>query len=684
MGQGDTQIPYGTPPIVGRPDEGSSNLQSILDMMRGQQQGGGLAVNENWQSGEPTFVPGRPGIPAPPASPLPTMASTPQLPPGSSPLPGMGGGGMRPGGIAPTGEPQGPQGPAKYPIQHPNIQQTEFRSKSGRNAAVMNNALQGLMNFGQRLAQQKYDKGAEAAKQATVQLTLAMQKSAELRAKAQQTQKTDPETAKLLLAQADENDKKVASMQQDKNFIKTMKDATKPGSAAYVGVQQAYAYLKKQNEDDKIMEAFLAAKQAEAQEKMADALKKRAEAARTGFDPETGKIDPSKMYGSPDTESRIRSAEKIARERNATEIQKAILYSGGKLASLKQEFVYDKAHDQYYQRFSYMDRHGKPQTEMKPLPKGFVPEKDLPVIEEKVKTDEFGGIEQQTTVKEKGKTTIVKPPNVPGPGLSIDRNSSLNPYRAYGMSPTEARRAGAYDVVDYWSYYLGTHGKLPPGTPPSLRKAVMKKLPELGIEVGEPPSAMAKSRSAAAAPLIGWSGDKMVPEGGLIDKTERDIELAAGAGKDDPLVKQQAAKLAAISRSVGMEVGTIDSEQKYKTFIERWTARARQELGTLAPAIATVQGDLTSVYSYAGSMHGWRALQVAEEFERKFGGLTTRPDSVIAGMEALKEAANLTLQYGDLSYRGFKDKEQPLGQPSKSKDDSGYKVMTPKEFMNKK
>jgi len=73
-------------------------------------------------------------------------------------------------------------------------------------------------------------------------------------------------------------------------------------------------------------------------------------------------------------------------------------------------------------------------------------------------------------------------------------------------------------------------------------------------------------------------------------------------------------------------------------------------LGNLDPDVADLYGTLKSIYSLGGTMHGWRALQVAQEFEKAYGGLHTNPDATMGGLRAMNKTARSIAQAGGRGY----------------------------------
>jgi hypothetical protein len=69
-------------------------------------------------------------------------------------------------------------------------------------------------------------------------------------------------------------------------------------------------------------------------------------------------------------------------------------------------------------------------------------------------------------------------------------------------------------------------------------------------------------------------------------------------------------------------------------------------IGNASPKVRELYGTLKSIYSMAGTMHGWRSLKVAEEFEKAYGGLHTDPDALIAGMNAMATSAEAMYEQG--------------------------------------
>ena len=69
-----------------------------------------------------------------------------------------------------------------------------------------------------------------------------------------------------------------------------------------------------------------------------------------------------------------------------------------------------------------------------------------------------------------------------------------------------------------------------------------------------------------------------------------------------------------------------------------------KSIGDQSPKVQKLYGTLKSIYALAGTTHGWRALQVAEEFEKAFGGLHTNPQALIAGLQALHDSGDAIQQ----------------------------------------
>jgi hypothetical protein len=77
----------------------------------------------------------------------------------------------------------------------------------------------------------------------------------------------------------------------------------------------------------------------------------------------------------------------------------------------------------------------------------------------------------------------------------------------------------------------------------------------------------------------------------------------------------------------------------------RWS-EVENKLGTLDPKTRELLGSLKSIYSLSGTMHGWRSIKVADEFEKAYGGLHTDPDSLLAGMQAMEDTAKTVYETG--------------------------------------
>lgn len=135
--------------------------------------------------------------------------------------------------------------------------------------------------------------------------------------------------------------------------------------------------------------------------------------------------------------------------------------------------------------------------------------------------------------------------------------------------------------------------------PQKAQYAVDSYMGRHGLEAVLEPSAQARSRAAAA--------EAMLP---LLDRIKQ--EIVANRSK------------------LGVLPGRV--------------AEAERVIGNLDPALAELYGNLKSVYSLSGTAHGWRAIQVATEFEKAFGGLHTNPDTLLGGMKAQEDFARGLVQ----------------------------------------
>ena len=86
---------------------------------------------------------------------------------------------------------------------------------------------------------------------------------------------------------------------------------------------------------------------------------------------------------------------------------------------------------------------------------------------------------------------------------------------------------------------------------------------------------------------------------------------------------------------------------------------AERYIGNAPPKIARLYGTLKSIYSLGGTLHGWRALQVAQEFEKAYGGLKTNPDALRAALESMRDTAQSVMGAG-----GYNTPATPSAAPS--------------------
>lgn len=88
----------------------------------------------------------------------------------------------------------------------------------------------------------------------------------------------------------------------------------------------------------------------------------------------------------------------------------------------------------------------------------------------------------------------------------------------------------------------------------------------------------------------------------------------------------------------------------------RWS-ELTQKAGSLKGAPKELAGTLTSIYSLAGGLHGWRSMRVADEFRKAYGDLSNTPDSLASGLNAMQGTVDAIEKIG---YPGM-DKTAPSG-----------------------
>jgi hypothetical protein len=101
------------------------------------------------------------------------------------------------------------------------------------------------------------------------------------------------------------------------------------------------------------------------------------------------------------------------------------------------------------------------------------------------------------------------------------------------------------------------------------------------------------------------------------------------------------------------------------------TTDIERKLGTIDPKMAKLYGELKSIYSLAGAMHGWRAIKVAEEFEKAYGSLKTNPDALLAGMDSMSDTAQAVIDAGYNTISG-KPKGGGVNPPPKPEGKGGF------------
>lgn len=585
---------------LGLPGSGDVNpLQMILQGLAGGVSGPG---NSPLPSGGGT--PGVVGQMSSPAVPTNRVPSSP----GGSPLPSFG---------PPMQTEMGPQ--AQGPARHgpPNMgQQSEFRTHEAARNQTVREIMQGIARTSQQIQQQRFEKGVAQAKDASMKYQQMVQKAKDLEDMAASL---PPGQRGPALQMADQARKEAEAFKNDpKQGGKALKNIDKVMSPAWVGAQQAAQEMQKQNEIKTAQET----KQADMQKKMADAVKAQAQAA--------AEAEKSRRMQAglptPDAQERARAQIETAKIRAQAELEKTRRLSSSVHGQVtKTENIYSTKEDRWYERAFYKDGF----REYIPYPPGVVPERQAPSASEKttetVTTESGEKISRTITTK----------------GFAIGKSSPLNPYK--GIDPALAVKKGGLSAIDHWARWVAAGGKTPPGTGKEFNVAVANRIAELNLPMNAPPSAMAQSRAAAAMPLI----QKDQTGKDTFDKAEDAIRLWANGPKDAATVESYK-KLQEIAKSVGQ---SIDPNADGDSFITRWKDVVQKELGTLPPQAAAVQAYLTSIYSFAGSFHGWRALAVARAFQEDFGGIRTNPASTITSLEIIRRTAELAAMEGNVAYR---------------------------------
>lgn len=71
----------------------------------------------------------------------------------------------------------------------------------------------------------------------------------------------------------------------------------------------------------------------------------------------------------------------------------------------------------------------------------------------------------------------------------------------------------------------------------------------------------------------------------------------------------------------------------------RWSELS-QKVGNLSGPPKELAGTLISIYSLAGSLHGWRAIRVADEFRKAYGDLSSNAASLNSGLDAMQNTVD--------------------------------------------
>jgi hypothetical protein len=145
--------------------------------------------------------------------------------------------------------------------------------------------------------------------------------------------------------------------------------------------------------------------------------------------------------------------------------------------------------------------------------------------------------------------------------------------------------------------------------------------------------------------------DATMPKGGGGGGGARPVMMAGGGGEMSAPASMQARSRAAAADSVLSMIPRIrelvtEHANDLGPLIGRYEKGAFKVGKASGPWVNELNGALTSMYSLAGSMHGWRALQVAEEFKKAYGGLEQDPKNFMGSLKAMEDTANAVVKSG--------------------------------------
>ena len=207
-----------------------------------------------------------------------------------------------------------------------------------------------------------------------------------------------------------------------------------------------------------------------------------------------------------------------------------------------------------------------------------------------------------------------------------------------GMTTTSSSKTGPANAV-------APKPTAPPGTrgvsaPKVLPPAVEGALTQIGM-YGLPMGKMSDAQNQAVAYLKkqGIDPANMASAQG---RSRADAAMAI-----EPLILKAQNLITANADKLGPIAG-------------RWS-ELEKKAGNLDPSMRELAGTLISIYSLAGTMHGWRAIQVAEKFQDTYGGLSADPNSLLGGLKAMETTAQAVAKVG---YPGTGESGMPTPPPA--------------------
>lgn len=231
------------------------------------------------------------------------------------------------------------------------------------------------------------------------------------------------------------------------------------------------------------------------------------------------------------------------------------------------------------------------------------------------------------------KPQLQQPPTMPG--------TAQQPAADTGTATAKSKAAAPVDIHQPSSVIRSMFSSMTPGAR-DVVASTMDRMMDTGVKPGE------KFNKVQQAAFAALNKQGLTPPMQATEQTRTKADAA----------KQALTLVADARRLIQQDPSALGP------LSGRWS-QLEQKYGNLEGTPKELAGTLKSLYSIAGSMHGWRAIRVADEFEKTYGGIQNTPASLMAGLNAMESTAHAVMgSVPGMDKGGQNGLQTPAGPPS--------------------